>query len=153
SGLVEVRIETASGREVEGLLSAITFTKAEELAVALSAGDGERPKPVDEVVLVRNEPLDLVWAGASDLRLGVVAVLMGILFEVIPQITGDGQWFTHRLAGIGGILLLLALISGTWLLGIGSAVMRGYGFRLIGSERALVAEQGLLTRRRTEVVR
>ena len=38
SGLVEVRIETASGREVEGLLSAVSTSAADALVAELNAG-------------------------------------------------------------------------------------------------------------------
>jgi putative membrane protein len=154
SGLVEVRIETASGREAEGLLSAITVSRAEELISALaptrSAPVGE-PQP--ETTLVENSVLDLVWAGASDLRLGALAVGIGVLVGEAPFVTEETALIAEQFSGFVGLFIGLALVSGAWLAGIGSAVLRGYGFRLVKSGRALVAERGLLTRRRAEIVR
>src|SRR6185503_14051289 len=56
SGLVEVRIETASGTEVEGLLSALSVADAEALIGALEAARGEVPAahPDEGDLLVAN---------------------------------------------------------------------------------------------------
>lgn len=151
SGLVEVQIETASGREAEGLLSAITVERANELIGAISTNP-RREETETEAVLVESGILDLVWAGASDLRLGAVAVILGVIVEVAPQYSVEAEAMTRALSGLVGVLTVIALVSGGWLVGIGSAILRGYGFRLVQTSRALVAERGLFTRRRAEIV-
>jgi putative membrane protein len=149
SGLCELRVETASGREVEGLLSAIDAHEAERLMAALShrpAGEAP-PADLDEVV-VANGPVELIWSGVADLRLGAIAVVVGLATEWLPE----GQ-VPRLFAGPAGPALVVALVSGAWLVGVGGAVVRRYGFRLARTPRGLVAEQGLLTRSRTELRR
>lgn len=154
SGLVEVQVETASGREAEGLLSAITVSRANELIAALAPSRRvDAGTPEAEVELVRNGVLDLVWAGASDLRLSAGIVFIGLLFEASTQFSAQAEVVTRVLSGWIGVLTAIAVVSGGWLVGILNAVVRGYGFRLVQTSRALVSERGLLTRRRAEVVR
>jgi putative membrane protein len=154
SGLVEVRIETASGTEVEGMLSAIDVPAADRLIASLhpahAARAPEAPPPEREV-LVHNTLVDLAWAGASDLRLGAIGVAMAVFVEFVPQMGGEEIGWLAHIPGLAWGALAVALVSGGWLVGIGSSVLRSYGFELSLSERRLVAVQGLLTRRRTEL--
>jgi putative membrane protein len=158
SGLVEVRIETASGTEVEGMLSAIDVSAADRLIASLhpersrvqapgQSADAEPPREV----LVRNTLVDLAWAGASDLRLGAVGVAMAVFIEFFPQLGGEEIGWLAHIPGLAWGALAVALVSGGWLVGIGSSVLRSYGFELSLVDRRLVAVQGLLTRRRTEL--
>jgi putative membrane protein len=160
SGLVEVRIETASGAEVEGLLSAISTGAADELAYELTGSlggrrsleaGGEEPEPE---VLARCTTVDLVWYGAADLRLGAISMLLAVVFEVQPNFGGA---LAERASALLGVAVIGAALSGGWLLGIAAAVIRFHGFVLtrIGDVGAgsLVAVHGLLTRRRTELRR
>ncbi|MEQ1564755.1 MAG: PH domain-containing protein [Myxococcota bacterium] len=150
SGLCEVRIETASGREVEGLLSAVSIAEAERLIAALSAHRAAAPTDVADEVLIQTGLVDLMWSGFADLRLGALAVVLGGLVEWFPQGEGAAD-LARRFDGAAGGALLVALVTGTWLVGIGGTVLRRYGFRLVRGPRGLVAEHGLLTRRRTEL--
>lgn len=152
AGLVEVRLETASGTEVEGTLSALSEADADALIAAL--GRARRPTEVvaEVPVVIENGPLDLARYGVTSTRLGASLVLFGVGIEVLER---TGPATASRLSqalGIPGFLVLLtAILSGTWLMGAVSAVVRHHGFRLGRQEGGLVAEEGLFTRRRVEL--
>ncbi|MBX2797263.1 MAG: PH domain-containing protein [Myxococcales bacterium] len=155
SGMVEVRIETASGTEVEGLLSALSEAEARALIEALEEARGEAGPQQDEevgTVVATNGPLELVWFGATGTRFGGIAVLLGLAMEALVfDPTADPEDVARTggfLAGTGGLALLVALVSGAWLVGTVTAVVRHHAFRLTRTTAALVAEQGLLTKRR-----
>lgn len=157
SGMVEVRIETASGTDVEGLLSALSVRDAQALIDALDAARGERA-PVqaaeeDGELILTNGPVELAWFGATAPRFGLIAAVMGIGYELLlldPEwLNDDLRQTTEGLFTSGsGALLALAVISAAWFASTVAALVQHYGFRLTRTERALVAERGLLTRRR-----
>lgn len=153
SGLVEVRIETASGREVEGLLSALSVAEAEALTSALERARRAAPPPEEEPpVLLSNSVRDLVWFGTTTTRLGAIAVTLGLGFEAMQVLDPERLATVGPVLGLlGGAALLVGAITGTWLLGTGAAVIRHYGFRLLRRGRTLVAQEGLLTRRNVEL--
>lgn len=150
SGLVEVRLETASGTEVEGLLSALRREDGEELVEALrprvAVVAAEAPAPE---VLVRSTWVDHVRWGATAVRLGASLVLFGLVTEFLPRALpvdlGSG---TVRVG-----LLATAVVSASLLSGVATAALRWWGFQLTVQGDALVAEGGLLTRRRIELGR
>ncbi len=157
SGLVEIRIETASGTEVEGLLSALSEAEAERLVRALEAGRRVRSRlseaaDTDAPAIAENSVGDLIRYGLTASRLGAVVVLLGLALELVQfsdpsqveQVGGGLGW-------LGTLALLLALVTGTWLTGTVTAVLRHYGFRLIARDDVLVATEGLFTRRRVEL--
>ncbi len=154
SGMVEVRIETASGTEVEGLLSALAVDEARALIAALEDARGEARTEGQEAtgeLVLANSIVDLVWYGATSTRLGGIAVLLGLLFEGFTLQNPDPDEVrrtTGFFSGAGGVAVLLAAVSGAWLFGTGTAVLRHHGFRLVRTASALVAEEGLFTRRR-----
>ena len=155
SGMVEVRIETASGTEVEGLLSALSEVDARSLIDALEGARGEvapRGEAPPEDVVLSNGVTDLVWFGVTGTRLGGIAVLLGLVVEGLtldPTTDPDDMRRTGGfLAGLGGLALIVAVVSGAWLVGTVTAVVRHYGFRLVRTANTLVAEQGLFTKRR-----
>jgi putative membrane protein len=155
SGLSEVRIETASGREVEGLLSALSVEHAEALIRALNEARSLVDDATEEQVrpvLVENSVFDLVKYGVTVNRLGAAAVAAGVAFEAL-------QWSEpERIQELGGLLgflgtltLIVAVVTGAWLLGVVMAVVRHFGFRLTHAGRSLAAEEGLFTRRAVEL--
>lgn len=154
SGLVEVRIETASGDEVEGLLSALTVEEASLLVHALSsqrrrARDPEAPAAP---VLTSNTTRDLLRYGATSTRVGGTAVVVAVLMEAAGLT--DPEWASRLplAMGVVGIAAgIIALLVGAWLLGIVNAAVRHHGFSLSLDQDALVAEEGLFTRRRVEL--
>jgi putative membrane protein len=157
SGLVEVRIETASGTEVEGLLSALSEAGADRLVQAIEAGrrqakDRSPQAEEDAPVVAENSVVDLVRYGLTASRLGAAVVLIGLGFEFV-QVTDPSQ--VEQVGGglgwLGTLALLLALLTGTWLAGTVTAVLRHYGFKLVDRNGVLVATEGLFTRRRVEL--
>jgi len=158
SGLVEVRIETASGTEVEGLLSALTVDEAQALQdrlVALRDAAREAAEPDQDPagdVLVRNGPWELFQYGATAGRFGAAAVALGLLVEglswISPEAFADN---VQRLLGLQGVALGVAVLAGAWLFGIATVFLRHWGFSLRQRRGALVVDGGLTTRRTLEL--
>lgn len=152
-GVVEVRIETASGSEVEGRLTAVDEAVAAELVSRLlAARTGAPPATREEVVVVRNGIVDLVRYGMAMGRPGTVALVFGGLFELTqfrdPDALGGtiatlGQWGTLALVGIA--------LTGAWWAGVVLALVQHHGFHLSTRGDALVAEGGLWVRRRVDL--
>jgi putative membrane protein len=154
SGLVELRIETASGTEVEGLLSALTVADAQALIDALQAARGEAApaEPLPAEVVATNGPVELLWYGATGLRLGAVAVLVGFAYEAwVLWDPLDPEDLDRDADPAFTGLFVVAALTGAWLFGLGTALVRHHGFRLSRVGSVLVAEQGLFTRRRGEL--
>lgn len=153
-GLAEVRVETASGEEVEGLLSALTVAEASRLADALRAARRHEAHPHGDEgpVLVENTVLDLFRYGATSTELGGTAVVLGILLEFglasDPEHAADT---TRQLGGIGIGALVLVVGVGTWAFGIVSAMIQHHGFRVSRGHGVLTVEEGLFTRRRVDL--
>jgi len=157
AGLVEVRVETASGKEVEGLLSALAVADAELLVAALEAARSQarrdpETEEADAPVLASNDPWDLIRYGLTASRVGALAFVVAVAMEGL-QFTDPGTVGTlgDVLGAVGGLALMLAIATGVWLAGAGAAVMRHFRFRLLRVGRSLVAEEGLFTRRRVEL--
>ncbi len=160
SGLVELRIETASGTEVEGMLSALSVAEAKRLVEALQAarrdGDVAEEDPAAWPVVIDNGLTDLVWFGGTGTRLGAVAVFFGLAIEGITMRTTtldptELEGFGAAFQGVGALAFVVMALSGGWLLGVSTAVLRHYGFTLRERTGALVAEEGLFTKRRVEL--
>ncbi|MEO0602310.1 MAG: PH domain-containing protein, partial [Myxococcota bacterium] len=85
SGLVEVRIETASGTDVEGMLSALSVQEAEYLITSLEKARGEAVTQDEEVgeVVVANGMTELLTFGATAMRFSGIAVLLGLLIDAV----------------------------------------------------------------------
>lgn len=152
SGLVELRIETASGSDVEGLLSALSTDDANLLLRTLRRNPASKDAGPVGPALVQNSPFDLLRYGATGTRFGAALVALGILYEASialdPARATDTAWTLGR---AGAVALGVTLVVGTWLSGMASALMRHYGFTLRKSDGQLIAEEGLFTRRRVEL--
>jgi len=155
SGLVEVRIETASGTEIEGLLSALSVEQAHQLMEALEVlrKGSVVAVPEEELpVIAQNSLVDLFRFGATATRLGAALVVVGFLFEGQRRLDTGLDVMTD-LGWSGFLLGMVAVLTGTWLLGTGRAVVRHYGFTMVHTATSLIATEGLLTRRRVELPR
>jgi putative membrane protein len=156
AGLVELRIETASGFEVEGLLSALSTNTAEDLRAHLvrlrEADLPEDTETAPAVLLVYNGPWELFAHGATAVRFGGAIVVAGIGFEIVAWLAPDqiGE-VMFSLAGLQGIALMLALMCGAWLTGIAGTMALHWGLSLARTDDALTLEAGLFTRRRLEL--
>lgn len=158
AGLVEVRIETASGREVEGTLSALSEADAEALIAALEqarrgAGAIEVAPEDEGELIVENGWADLFAYGATATRFGAgAAVVFGVAMEALGFLDPSDVEEAETFLSSGAIVLVgVGVITGTWLVGTGSAMLRHHGFRLVKRGAGLVATEGLLTQRRVEL--
>jgi putative membrane protein len=156
-GLVELRVETASGREVEGLLSALSEEEGERLLGLLDAArarsksrseDGDK-----EEVLASADLSDLLRHGATGLRLGAgIAIALGLGMEALQFLDPEQYERVPGLVGrVGGAAAVIAFVSGLFLLAVAGSVRRFWGFILTVSDGRLVVSQGLLTKRRIEL--
>ncbi len=163
AGLAEVRVETASGTEVEGLLSALSVAEAEALVLALRpssppASDDvpETPAPAVEL-LAQPSVVDLLWTGATGLRLATVGVALGFAVQLLGERAGPSGADMTAVARGAGLLQSLAIValvgaSGFWV-SVATTFLRHAGFRLEARGERLSVEEGLFTRRRTELPR
>lgn len=159
AGLVEVRIETASGGEVEGLLSALRQEDADELIAALKAG--ARDPVVDEdpleaaPVVIQNGPMDLIRYGITVTRIGAAVVIVwGLGLEGLQLLEPDEVDNAASIFdGLGAAALFFAVITGGLLAGVGGALLRHWNFQLREVGDRLVATEGLLTTRQVQLRR
>ena len=154
ANLVEIRIETASGADTEGLLSALDQTEADRLMQQLNELRGVRPRDTTEEypVIAHNDLNDLLWYSATATRFGMAAVFFGFCFEALQFIEPDQVENIGGLLGfVGGFAILIAAITGAWLLDLITTILRHYKNTLIDTGRSLISEEGLLTTRRLEL--
>lgn len=151
-GLAEVRIDTASGGDVEGLLSALSDADARELLASL----GRDASPQDRVaaeVLVENDWTQVLWYGASGVRFGAGAALaIGLVFEGFGAL--DPERLVRLQAGIGALGVAAAIgavLTGSFAFGTATSLLRFWGFSLERVDGRLSASSGLFTRRRVEI--
>lgn len=155
SGLVEVRIETAAGEEVEGELSALSLAAGEHLVRTLKERQGEQANtnPAQSPTgLSHLSTWDLFKFAATSTRFGALLLFAGVAFEALSGI--DAEWvhtMGDRLSGSGVWILALTAITGSWLVGLGVTMNRHYGFTMERSGTRLIAQEGLLTTRRVEL--
>lgn len=149
AGLVELRIETAGERGVEGLLSAISVAEAERLRHELAV----RIPPAAEGDEVRTISLaELAGYGVSAGRVGAVLVGVGLFTEVMGQLdpTHMGQIMANQgsgtMLGLGLVGMAIAYVTS-----VVTAILRFQGFRLVRTARGIATESGLFTRRRVEI--
>lgn len=152
AGLVELRIETASGTEVEGLLSALSVEDAsaliEQLGKARPTQEAEESLPV----VVANGFTDLLRFGVTAGRAGAMAVMFGVGVEYLQY--SDPERLASLgdvLGAVGAVALVIGAATGSWFLGISAAILRHYGFKLMKRPGALVATEGLFTTRQVEL--
>jgi len=157
SGLVEVRIETASGNEVEGELSALSVAEGERLVRTLKNMQTKKSEDTGSEApesLNHLSAWDLFKFAATSTRLGALLLMAGVVFEGLQGV--DANWITaisEQLSGSLMWVMLLATITGSWLIGLGVTMARHYGFHLQVNDGELIAEEGLLTKRRVEIHR
>ncbi|RKH34989.1 hypothetical protein D7Y13_30180 [Corallococcus praedator] len=169
-GLVEVKVETASGGKADGHLRGLTPEDAQALIQALQAVRGEGPAAAvlpgeavqGERVLSEARLGALLLYGATALGLGVLAVVMGALHEItetfhkllLPWM--EAHWEAVAAPGMGWLAATVAALAGLfglWLVSGVRAVLRFHGFRLVDTGTHLRAVGGLITRRQVTVRR
>lgn len=157
-GLAEVRIETASGDDVEGLLSALSEEEASRLVDALSAARASgpaSPDPPDALPLLALRVPSLLLFGATSLRLGWVFVALGLGMEAftagadLDTVGVDG--LERDLTTATMIAIGLGVVALSWVGGIVGVLVRHHGFVLDRTPDALRLREGLTTTRRVEL--
>ena len=154
ANLVEVRIETASGADTEGLLSALDEAQAEKLMEQLNALRGAEPKDATEEfpIIAKNDLSDLLWYSVTATRFGITAVFFGFCIEALQFIEPERvEQISGVLGFLGAFAILVGAIVGAWLLDLVSTILRHYKNTLIDTGRSLISEEGLLTKRRLEL--
>lgn len=156
TGLVEIEIETASGTEVEGLLSALDARSADALVKALSPAGKRvvRPAQTAPPPVFANTAGDLFRYGATSTAWGAAAVVFGVLLELAQW--QDPEWLTvlaRQLGKAGGAAAVVAILTGTWLVGVVATMARHWNFHLTdgGEAGGSVAEEGLFTHRKAVI--
>lgn len=168
-GLVEVKVETASGGKADGHLRGLTPEDAQALIQALQAVRGEGSQVLlpggssaDERVLSEARLGDLLLYGATALGVGVLAVVLSALHEItetfhkllLPWM--EQHWELMAAPGMGWLAATVAALAGLfglWLVSGARAVLRFHGFRLVDTGTHLRAVGGLITRRQVTVRR
>lgn len=152
SGLVEVRVETASGTDVEGQLSALSEDEAHALMQALDTHRSLAPDETQEAeALVQHGIGDLLRYGLSSVQLGLVAVTLGVLYELSLSDPLQAQEGFELLGWAGGSAALVLVVTGAWLFGSARALVRHWNFTLTQQGDRLVAREGLFTQRSVEL--
>ncbi|MBZ4422893.1 PH domain-containing protein [Myxococcus sp. RHSTA-1-4] len=170
-GLVELKVETASGQKAEGHLRGLTPRDAQALIDALHAARGHEapalapagaPGAAEGEVLARMRLVDLLRYGATATGLGVLAVVMGALNELVEAFHEwmlpwmSARWAALAKPGMGwasAVLVVLAGLLVLWLVNVVLAVLRFHGFRLVDTGRHFRAMGGLFTSRQVTVRR
>lgn len=158
-GVVDLRIETASGGEAEAELSVVSMADAEAVRAALAAPREavSQAAPVASDVVYRASLKHLILAGATQNRLGtLVAAVIGFLFWMnsfqFDNSKQFGRWVRQvtdhpHLPGWAAILgIAIGLLAIGWLASIVLTVVGRYGFELTRSSGQLHRTFGLLTR-------
>lgn len=180
-GVVEVRIEAIGGTETQGKLVALTPRRAEDLRrtllrareTAFPSPDPQDPEEAltgsipgasgpgpDEEVWARVGPGRLVLAGLTGGRVGVMAALLGVLFQYVPETGWTG--FVGRMlqeapdpASPAGVRLLALLGVGVllaaFLLSVMASVAAHWDFTVSTIDRSLAVRRGLITEHRDTV--
>ncbi|RKG52281.1 hypothetical protein D7X30_34420 [Corallococcus sp. AB011P] len=169
-GLVEVKVETASGGKADGHLRGLAPEDAQALIHALQTVRAEGTAAVllpgesapEERVLSEAHLGGLLLYGATALGLGVIAVVMGALHEItetfhkllLPWM--EAHWDALAAPGMGWLAATVAALAGLfglWLVSGARAVLQFHGFRLVDTGTHLRAVGGLITRRQVTVRR
>ncbi|MFP2924921.1 PH domain-containing protein [Pyxidicoccus sp. 3LG] len=168
-GLVDLKVETASGQKAEGHLPGLTLQDAQALIDALHSARGGNAPALPSVsasgmpegeVLARMRLGDLLRYGATATGLGVLAVVMGAINELMEAFQQlllpwmQTHWQALAKPGLGWAAALLAALAGLlaiWLVNGVLAILRFHGFRLVDTGSHFRASGGLFTRRQVTV--
>ncbi|RKH52879.1 hypothetical protein D7X96_09950 [Corallococcus interemptor] len=167
-GLVEVKVETASGGKADGHLRGLAPEDAQALIQSLQVIRGEGPAALPgaevpaERVLSEASLGGLLLYGATALGVGVIAVVMGAMHEIMETFHKlllpwmEAHWEALAAPGmvwLSAAVAALAGLFGLWLVSGARAVLRFHGFRLVDTGTHLRAVGGLITRRQVTVRR
>lgn len=152
-GVVELRIEAAGGRETEAALVALRPDEAERVRSRLLAHTGVPPRP-DVVVppLIKLHPRMLLLAGVTGGRVAILAVLLGYGVDLVSEETAVRLLSRLGGAGIGRIVLIIALfVAVAVVISIVATLLVYWDFTITRDAERLTITRGLLERRRAVV--
>ena len=157
-GVVEVRVETASGggNQPEASLPALGHAAAEALRREI---EGSRQEPVEEagpVVVRRLGTRDLLVAGATSGQIGValslIAVASQLFDEFLPEDLAERLIATLAPRSLADALVLIpALGLLAWILAIAGTILAYAGFTLSRDGDFLHIRRGFLERREATI--
>ncbi|MDR6226630.1 PH domain-containing protein [Desmospora profundinema] len=167
-GVVQVRIETASGQEEsEAVLEAVSRPAADRLKRALIQRKRSPTDPIeadspDDGTETEPTPLDaeklrfgtLLLSGLTSGRLGVVLALLGPalsiaddFFQINEGMVREAYLWAIGMLSVGWLLFAILLIA--WVISILSTLIQDYRFTISRDHTHLMIQRGLLERRRT----
>ena len=164
-------IETAGGGSSEASFVALSFPAAQEIQDFVRMEKAKDPSEPDETVAVEEEdetPIykirmrDILIAGATTNRIGVILVAAGFLFQYVDEFSGDigPDWiqaiteYATMVSSSSPVQLILMSILGlaglfllAWLISIATALVRWHRFTLLDRGEDLRIRTGLFTLR------
>lgn len=158
--ITDIRVETAGAGEADARLSAVGSDAAGVFRSEILARRGrESSAGVVEAseVLKRSSLRDILVAGATETRAGVIVAGLFGLFELFEdygdRVKEPVRDLFHRTFGDGPAGSLIAAVTGVimlvvagWLLSIGWSLLTWFGFTLFRQAGDLRRQHGLLTR-------
>jgi putative membrane protein len=157
-GVVEVRVETASGggNQPEASLPALGHAAAEALRREI---EGSRQEPVEEagpVVVRRLGTRDLLVAGATSGQIGValslIAVASQLFDEFLPEDLAERLIATQSPRSLADALVLIPAFGLlAWILAIAGTILAYAGFTLARDGDFLHIRRGFLERREATI--
>lgn len=146
-GVVELRVEAVGGREAEGRLEALAPQDAQALRRALLRGEVEAAPAAGGDALVALAPRQLLVAGLTGGRVGVVAALFGLADQLFGDVVGR---LLERLPLLGARSTVLLVVIGVvvvFVLAVAATMVGNWGFTLTAEGDALRIRRGLLQQR------
>lgn len=146
-GVVELRVEAVGGSDTEGRLEALHPATAEQLRAVL-LGEAHSLSGWQGEPLVRVAPRDLVVAGLTGGRVGVMAALLGFAQELLGERIDDlARRAPVVLGGRGIIAVVVGLLLVAFALSIIATIVVYWDFTLSIDGPRLRIRRGLLQQR------
>lgn len=160
-GVVELRIESIGGASTEGQLDALRPDVAELVRTELlgktrargptTAAPDATAEAAEPPPLVRMTPGQLVLAGVTGGRVGVMAAILGFASQVFAEQIGalfeEAVGFFGAQGWVGVLLAVTAFVVLTFLLSVIATTFAYWGFTLTSADRKLHTRRGLLEQR------
>lgn len=150
-GVVELRVEAVGGNDAEGRLEALRPAIAAHLRAVLlgeASAHGVAERAHEGTPLVRVPPRDLVVAGLTGGRVGVMAALLGFAQELLGERVDELARRAPAVLGLRGIVAVAAgLLVVAFALSIVATIVVYWDFTLSVDGPRLRVRRGLLQQR------
>jgi putative membrane protein len=156
TGLVEVRIDTAGEQSTEGLLSALTVEEAtilrNQLAAIGSLATAEQEKTETGQLISKMGLAEIFAYGLTQKTIGTVAVITAVGMELMSQIDPESvRDLTVQVQPTTMVAAFLLAFVASWAISALTSLLRFYGFKMTRYQDVIRTEQGLTTKRKTEI--